>query len=426
MIGLLAEFVVYMINAAFLSEVNNDAFVAAGNGGLLYVTFIMIGYGIAGGSQILIARREGENNFMDCGHIFRHTILLMGIFCMLGFFVFQFLIEPFLQVTVASPAIRDDMHTFLQIRSYGIFFSIIELSFYSFFTGVARTSAVMCATIVQGGTNFLFDYMLIPGNFGFEPMGLEGAAISTLLSDFCSALVYITFVVFDRRNKKYALLKKTTVDKKLIRQILKLSYPLMAQGFLSVGAWTIFFFLIEHLGERQIAISQTIRNVYYLCLIPVLAFGTSTKTFVSTLMAKKQQASVLLNVKRIIALNFLVTLFMIHGIFIYPVTLVSIINDNPELLNDTIFTLRIVAFSMLLFAFTTPLTGLVAGSGDTRRSFLIEFYSIVIYLVATYFVTVVWPQPIQLVWCLEFLYFSLMIFFALNYIRKGKWKTIQL
>ena len=48
--------------------------------------------------------------------------------------------------------------------------------------------------------------------------------------------------------------------------VLKTAFPTMVQKLLSFGTWYIFFMLIEHMGERPIAITIIVRSVYMLIL----------------------------------------------------------------------------------------------------------------------------------------------------------------
>lgn len=425
MFGMFAEFIVNIINSAFLSRVDGDSFSAAGNAGLLYVSVMMIAYGIAGATQIIVARRDGENDHLDMGKIMLNNFALIAFINTTLFIFFQLFGGSFFNATVANPEIAEKMEGFLSIRSLGVFFSILEYGFFAYYTGTGKTLPVMFATISQGLTNFFFDYALIFGNFGFPEMGLEGAAWSTVISDGFSGLTYLLFFVFTEKNKTIRKFYKNKVQSKKIREIFKLGIPLIGQGFVSVGAWTFFFFMIEHLGKDELEISQTIRSFYYVCLAVVLSFGTTAKTMVSKMIAEGRQKEIKRMMMRIITCSLIATVLVTHANFLYPHLAVPVINGNPRLLDATILTLQLVSLAMIMFAVSIALTSMVSGAGDTRASFYIETFSIVVYLFVAYLITNVYPQPIHLVWCVEYVYFSLMIIAAYLYLRTDKWKNIQ-
>lgn len=62
-LGLLAQNVINVTDTAFLGHVGEVALGAAAMGGLLYICVYTVAFGFSVGSQILIARRNGEGNF---------------------------------------------------------------------------------------------------------------------------------------------------------------------------------------------------------------------------------------------------------------------------------------------------------------------------------------------------------------------------
>ena len=68
-LGLLAQNVINVTDTAFLGRVGEVALGAAAMGGLLYICVYTIAFGFSVGSQILIARRNGEGNYRAVGPI---------------------------------------------------------------------------------------------------------------------------------------------------------------------------------------------------------------------------------------------------------------------------------------------------------------------------------------------------------------------
>jgi len=67
----------------------------------------------------------------------------------------------------------------------------------------------------------------------------------------------------------------------------------------------------------------------------------------------------------------------------------------------------------------------VIGTGNTKVTMAMEFVNILIYLSATYYMTVILKLRLELVWCSEFIYFSVLGIMAFWYLKKGNWKKVQ-
>lgn len=426
MIGTFVQFAVTITDSAFMNQVSARDFNATGNAGMIYISLYMLAMGIGNGLQVIVARREGENNFSVAGKNFNNAIFVLIVFsallCLLIMLTSQFLIPGIVKDDLTG----EKMQLYLDWRCWGIIFAAANQSYHGFYSGIARTQIIMYTTLITAIGNVILDYGLIFGNLGMPAMGIEGAALASSLSELAAFVFSFIYANFDKNLKKYSLFKNFKIDYTLIKNLLIVSWPIMIQGMISVVVWTIFFFFIEKMGTDNLEISHIMRNFYFLALIPVLGMGIATRTFVSQLMAQEKQNEIIPTVKKIILISLISTFIFIHPNFFYPYSVIPLISPNTLIYTDAIFTLRVITGAMLLMAVVLPMLNLITGAGDTKTSFRIELISITIYLLLAYLLTNVWVQSITTVWCLEYLYFGVMGLAAIFYIRRGKWKTIKI
>lgn len=426
MIGTFVQFAVTITDSAFMNQVSAVDFNAAGNAGMIYISLYMLAMGIGNGLQVIVARREGENNISEAGKNFNNaffTLLLFSVLLCGALVVASNFIIPHI---VKDELTGNKMQLYLDWRTWGIIFAGTNQAYHGFYSGIARTQIIMYTSLITAVGNVILDYGFIFGHWEFPKMGIEGAALATSLSELAAFVFSFIYANYDKHLKKYNLFRHFSIDRRLIKNLFIVSWPLMIQGLVSVGVWTIFFFFIEKMGTDDLEISHIIRNFYFLALIPVLGMGIATRTFVSHLMAQNKQDEVIPTVFKIMFISFGVTFLFVHANLFYPYSIIPIISPNELIWTEAIFTLRIITGAMLLMSLSMPLMNLIAGSGDTKTAFRIELISIFIYLSVAYLLTNVWPQNITVVWCLEFLYFGVMGIAAIFYIRKGKWRTIKI
>ena len=80
LISLVMEQMIGMTDAAFLGRVGEVELGASAIAGVYYTVIFMIGFGFSIGSQIIIARRNGEGNYAETGNIFYHGVcFLLGL-----------------------------------------------------------------------------------------------------------------------------------------------------------------------------------------------------------------------------------------------------------------------------------------------------------------------------------------------------------
>ena len=261
--------VVNVTDTAFMGRVGEIELGAVGNAGLFYMLFILIAVGFSNGLQIIIGRRNGENDHKTIGRLVQQGLYFSLPLASIMFCVLYFFSNDILGLFVKSPQILETATQFLKIRSFGIFFAIINLVFTALFVGIAKTKILSIASLVMTLANVVLDYCLIFGKFGFPELGVEGAALASTFAEIINTCVLVGYILLYIDLDKYELFRLVKINTERLNRILNLSYPMMLQNFLSFGSWFAFFSIIEHLGERELAISHIIRSIYMLIMMPV-------------------------------------------------------------------------------------------------------------------------------------------------------------
>lgn len=416
--------IVLMTDSAFLTRYDNDAYAAAGNAGLIYVALFMIVTGMSDGAQILISRKIGEKNFGALGRVLSNAqISLLAMVSVL--FVFSYYLMPdFIQGYAANPRIASMQGEYLSIRSVALFFALIQLPLQAYYFAWGRSIVPFIATIITAVGNVILDYGLIFGKLGFPEMGLAGAAWASTIADGLGAIMLLSYTLLSKEHIKNKLFETWKLEKESIKELFKLSIPIIAQGTLALMIWAVYFAWLEQRGVFEVTVSQNIRNIYFLAFIPVFGFATTTKTYVSQYFGAKQLSDIPKIQKRLILLSLIFMVLVFHGGMLYPDKLVGMINPNEEFIAKSADTLRFIAPSMLLFCIGAVFLQSINGIGRTYVTFFIELVITGSYLLYSYFTIRVWKWDVQYIWTVEYIYFGLMIILSYSYLKWSNWNKI--
>ena len=72
-------------------------------------------------------------------------------------------------------------------------------------------------------------------------------------------------------------------------QQFKLAFPIVAQAFVGLGSWVVFFGIVENMGERPLAVTNLARIVYLVLSIPTWGFTTGVNTLVSSFIGQRRR-----------------------------------------------------------------------------------------------------------------------------------------
>ena len=421
--SIVSENIVNVTDTAFLARVGIVELGAAGNAGILFLVLLEVGLGYSIGSEIIIGRRNGEKNYHQIGSIFHTGIFFMLPMAFLLFLLVQFVSPVLLGQFTASPEILEASNVYLEYRSFGIFFAFLNFLFISFYTGITSTKVLAQTTFLQAIVNVIFDYLLIFGHFGFPEMGIKGAAIACVIAEFVALSYFIIYTFYKVDLNLYLLFQKVQFNLSQLGKILKVSFPIMLQYFMALSAWLAFFMIIEQIGEKELAVSHIVRSIYMVLMIPLFGFSSATSTLVSNLIGEGKHQQVRLLVKRIVVLCLGSTILFAPIILGFPNEVISIYTDKVELIQAVKPILWVISASMLFFCVAFVHFSAVTGTGKTLTALGIELISILIYLIGAYLLGIHFQLPLKLVWCSEFIYFTIMGTLAILYLRFGNWRS---
>lgn len=426
MVSSFIQSIVLLTNAGFLSRYSTHAFDASGNAGLIYVTMFAALMGMSDGSQILIARRIGEDKKDAVGRIFGTTVFTQFLLACLLFILIYFCMPVLLPMYSKHKDLAESQISFLSIRSFAVFFGVITLSIQAFFYAIGKTWVVLISAGIVALSNVLMDYLFIFGWNFIPEMGLEGAAIASTCADGLGMLFLVIFLLCSKELKEYGLLSHFAFQWRSFIELLKVGSPLFLQSFMALATWTIFFTWIEQMGKDELTISQNIRAIYFLAFVPIWGFAATTKTYISQYIGRKDFPALKTIQRRIQVLTLMFLLVFFHGSFLYPEKLIALINPGEAYIGRSADILMYVSGSIFIFGLISVKFQTVNGSGNTMVSFGIETVSVIVYSISAFLLIKVAEADIFWVWSVEYIYFTTLGALSILYLKFFNWKNTQI
>jgi putative MATE family efflux protein len=421
MISLVAQNIVNVTDTAFLGHVGAIELGASAIGGLFYVTLFMVAYGFTTGVQILIARRNGEKEYPAIGAIFDNSFYFLGIstFAITAIVVIfgASLLRPF----IASNAVFNASTIYLKYRIFGLFFASSALLFRSFYTGIAFTKYISISAAIMAGINVVLDYGMIFGKLGFPEMGIAGAGLASSISEACALVFFFAITARKARLAKFKLFAFVKPDLTIIKSTLDVSLYIMIQFVLSHAVWLGFFLLIEKMGETSLAVSNIIRSIYMLLMIPAWAMSSATSSIVSNTIGEGFSKQVIPIVTKILLFSMGIMFAVSLLAALIPELMISVYTNDTDLLQNSVASYYVILGAVFLFSATIVLFNGVLGTGNTRSGLAIEVFTLCIYLVVAWLLAVKLRQPIELVWLCEYVYSIVLGTLSWIYLKRGKW-----
>ena len=422
-LGLLAQNVINVTDTAFLGRVGEVALGAAAMGGLLYICVYTIAFGFSVGSQILIARRNGEGNYRAVGPImWQGTTFSFGMaVCLL--ILMYFSAAPLIRLLITSDSIYGATYEFFTWRIWGFLFAFVNVMFRGLYIGITRTKVLTMNAVVMALVNVVLDYALVFGELGLQEMGVRGAALASVIAEASSLLFFLLYTYYKVDLKKYGLNRFGQFDLSMVLRILRISCFTMVQYFLAMAIWFVFFMALERLGQRQLAVANIVRSVYVVLLIPVQALSTTANTLVSNLIGAGGSSGVVTLLHKISRMSFLIMVVCVGLCVAFPGSILSVYTNEEALLVESVSALYVVCGAMLIASLANVYFNGISGTGNTQAALVLEVFVQVFYALYIIVVGMVIQAPVDVCFTTEVIYYVLMLGSSLIYLKKAKWQN---
>jgi putative MATE family efflux protein len=427
MLGSAAQNIIVLSDNVFLYHYDKLDFEAAGVVGVFYLIIASIGYGFSRGGQIIMARRNGEHNYIGAGLDFKALFIFEFLLSLILFFFLQYGSESVFHYFIKDPEILKKCIEYIEPRSYGVFFSYLGVALVSYYTAIARTNFIVIDTIVLIIVNLVLNYVFVFGKFGFAPMGIAGSALASTLAEVIAFIVFVVYIIFDKENKRYHLLSFKGFSMKSIANMFSVSIPIVFQSILGIGSWFLFFAFVENVGREELGITNLMRTIYLILSIPCWGYSAGINTMVSSFIGNRKRQAVMPLIIKTAKLNAFSTAIISIPVLMYPEFFLYPLfgdKDMSLILSTKPYMLTLFLVLMVFSIGGIFINGLI-GTGHTRTALSIQTIFTIVYIIYSFLMIKVHYSGLDWAWAAEIVYWGGITIMTYLYLRSNKWHTLR-
>ncbi|MDC6473336.1 MATE family efflux transporter [Flavobacteriaceae bacterium] len=431
MIGMLGHTFVQFVDNIMVGQLGTAELAAISLGNSFVFIGMSIGIGFSQAITPLIAEADGAKKDKDISGIFEHSFLIciiLGLVLFLLVFLNRNLLysmnQPIEVVELASPYL------------FWVSFSLISIvtfqSFRQFADGLSFTRAAMYSTLVGNVINVILNFVLIFGFWIFPKLGVEGAAIGTLISRLCMLTFIIFYLKLHKKLSKYIIrFFPTKVQIKRVKKILYLGLPSALHSFFEVAFFISAVWMSGFIGKNSQAANQIALNLSSMTYMVALGVGVAAMIRVGNqrgmMNFKKLREVAISTLLLIIIIDiFFCLIFLIFNdllplLYLDPSNQ-SNLNDVNEVISIASKLLIVAGVFQLFDGIQAVVLGALRGMQDVNKPAIIIFFSYgILGFPISYFLGFHTSLAMVGIWIglLSGLFFSsLFLFLRFNYLSK--------
>ncbi len=326
-----------------LSALSDDAVSGVGAANQYIHIAILVLEVVGNGAAIVVSQYLGSKRFIEASKISALAVtlnLIVGLLMSVLFVIFSrhIMIAMNLQGDVLDYATK-----YLVIVGGAIFLQAIINSLAAIIRVHGFTKQTMLVSLGMNIFHVVGNYLLIFGKFGFPELGVQGAAISSVVSRLLAMLVFF-WLLYRVMEYRVEFSYYITLTKEYIRKILQIGIPSAFEQIMYQGCQIVFLYYVTYLGAESLAARQYAVNISMFTYLFAIAIGMGTAIIVGRLVGGDEKEEAYKNVWTSVKWALLFTLCMVALVMVFRYPLLQLFTDNPAVveIGATVLLLSIV------------------------------------------------------------------------------------
>lgn len=353
------------VDTFMISSVSDDAVSGVGAANQIIAIAILVLSVIGNGAAIVVSQYLGSKQPKEAAKVTGNAITLnLGVGIILSALLLLFG-GSLLSALNVTGDILVYAKSYMHIVGGGIFLQALLNALATTIRTHGFTKQTMAVSLLMNVIHVGGNYLLIFGHFGLPALGVEGAAISTVLSRLiCLVLFFLLLYRIMEVRVKWTYY--IHLSKKYVMQILKIGIPSAFESVIYQCCQLVFTLYITYLGAEAMATRQYALNISSYIFLFSVAVSMGTSIIVGHLVGARRPQEAYTRVFSSVKWALLVTVIIDAVVILFRVPLMGLFTDN-----QTIITMGAQVILLSIFLETGRTCNLVIinslrASGDAK------------------------------------------------------------
>ena len=398
-VGMVLFTLYFMVDLYFVGRLGPDAVAAVSISGNAFFVILGLAFVLGTGGMALMARAVGKRDMAEAGTVFRQTLLMTLLTGVVVSALGWTIAEPYIRFFGGKgPSLKWGVEYF-KIFSISFFFILLLQVLMSCFRGMGNTKTPMFINLQSVFLNIILDPILIFGLLGAPEMGVQGAALASLLSQIYSIALYgyLVFVKKVPMNIAGEWRLKFTV----IRRSLAIGLPSGVTYFLLAFNMLITYRVLGPYGTAALAAVGIGFRILQSIYLPVVALTSAMAAVVAQNMGARRP----LRVHRTLWTGWIISsVIMVLGTLlclIFPAFLMEIFNDDPQVIAYGTTYLTVMGLGTVVVGTIMSVSAVFQGIGKTYPTLLAALLDNGLFAAMVFTLPGIFGWGIEAVWWIK-------------------------
>lgn len=416
---------VVMLDNVMVASLGDLALSSVSQANQVTVFFTYIVRGVSGGAALMISQYWGKKDVERIKQIFAVIFQVTGLIALaVNIFVF-FCPEVVLRFFTNDADIIASAQGYIKIVSFSYSLFALADTFAAMLRCVEIVKITFAVSVFSLFTNFFLNYSLIGGHFGFPALGIEGAAIATVIARGLELSIVMFYFFFIQKRIPAKPIDLFKVDKLMYKDYAKYGLPILV-GDIQWGMVGVFkSVIIGRLGVSMISAANIADTIMQMGLIFSNGLASAACVVIGKTVGAKNYELTRKYSTTIQIIFVGVGVIMSSMVFLSRNLFVSFYDVSAETSTLAAQLIAIGAITLLGTSYHVAcFTGINRGAGDSKFVFRVDMISGWLVMLPLSFITAfVFKAPLPVIFIATRIDQCYKWIVALIRLRGNKWIT---
>ncbi len=330
-------------------------------------------FGITSGGTIFAAQYWGKKDYEGI----RRTYGLVMISCAVVSLLAAILISTFPKVVLGfytnSQSIIAEGSKYLRIAAFSYVGIAVNLGFCTILRSTEEVKLPVISNLISVFVNVVFNALLIFGLFGFPKLGIQGAAIATVIASLVNPIFIFLISYLKRYILRASLKQMFTFPKGFVRKFFSISLPV----FFNEAMWALGVagvnMVYGRMGESNIAALTITKTVENLAFVLMIGLCNACGVLIGKNIGKEDYDTAHTYAKRFTLLVPALCILIGGSIILWRSPILSLFSLSAEAKHAAMFLLFVFGMEMPLRNIPyISIVGIFRAGGDTKKGMLFD------------------------------------------------------
>lgn len=346
--------------------VGTQALAAVGSTTMIVNIFVFFFNGFSVGAGVVIGNLFGAREMKKLHDAIETVMTASFILCAVFTVVSITGVRPMLRLMATPEDVFPNAVTYLSIYFAGI----SGLLIYNIGSGILRavgdTKRPLYFLILTSVLNIILDLLFV---LVFH-MGIAGAALATIISQFISAVLIMALLCLTSDIYRFTW-KDMQIDGKILSRVVSVGLPAAIQSVLTSFSNVFVQSYINYFGSGVMAGWSCYNKIDTFIMLPMNSMALAATTFVSQNIGAGRYRRAEEGTRTAIVMNIVITSVIATLIWIFAASAVALFTQDAEVIRFGVLFLRTNVYFLLFNCVNHVLAGSLRGRGDSRAPMII-------------------------------------------------------